>query len=313
MEEIPSYPPAGEGDHCFVHIEKRDLTTSFAIRQIARALGTDARDAGKAGMKDRYGVTRQWVSFHEVTPEAVMALEVEGVRFLEATRHTHKLRTGHLTGNRFVLRVRGANPADAERAAEVMTTLATSGIANYFGPQRFGRDNLAKAEAWLIAGGRKPKNRGERRMLVSSLQSRAFNEALRARVEGKGLGHIRDGELVRKEDTGGLFCVDDVEEAQARSDAFAISPTAPMFGVKMRWPERDAGAEERALAESVGITDEVMRGYKKFGEGTRRVVRVRPTEVSCEPVEGGFVVRFTLRKGSYATVVMRELFKEEVR
>ncbi len=60
-EELP-YAPAGTGDHVFVRIEKRGLTSPEAAHAIARALGIRDRDIGIAGMKDRRAVTRQWLS-----------------------------------------------------------------------------------------------------------------------------------------------------------------------------------------------------------------------------------------------------------
>ena len=38
VEEIPLYPASGEGQHVYVEIEKRGLSTFAAIRKIAQAL-----------------------------------------------------------------------------------------------------------------------------------------------------------------------------------------------------------------------------------------------------------------------------------
>ena len=57
-EELP-YAPSGTGDHVFVRIEKRGLTSPEAAHVIARTLGIRDRDIGIAGMKDRRAVTRQ--------------------------------------------------------------------------------------------------------------------------------------------------------------------------------------------------------------------------------------------------------------
>ncbi|MBV8755736.1 MAG: tRNA pseudouridine(13) synthase TruD, partial [Deltaproteobacteria bacterium] len=81
VDEVPAYPPSGTGDHVFARIEKRGLNTAQAVQRIARALGVGERDVGVAGMKDRHAVTRQWISLPPpITPERVLALDVEGVR-----------------------------------------------------------------------------------------------------------------------------------------------------------------------------------------------------------------------------------------
>lgn len=122
VDEVPAYPPAGTGDHVFVRIEKRGLTTPQAVEQLARAVGVAPRDVGVAGMKDRHAVTRQWVSLPPpVTPEQLPAVTLNGATILEASRHPHKLRTGHVRANRFAIVVRGVAPDAADRARAIST------------------------------------------------------------------------------------------------------------------------------------------------------------------------------------------------
>src|SRR5690606_9652707 len=90
----------------FARIEKRGLTTQRAVEAVCKALGKDPRTAGFAGMKERHAVTRQWISVHETTPEALLALALPNVRVLAAHPHDKKLKTGHLRSNRFVIRIR---------------------------------------------------------------------------------------------------------------------------------------------------------------------------------------------------------------
>ena len=119
VDEEPAYLPSGTGDHVFVRIEKRGLATPVAVTQLARALGVKDRDIGVAGMKDRHAVTTQWLSLPPpVTPEAALAVIAEGLRVLEARRHGHKLRTGHVRGNRFRLRGGGRTRRGRARAGD---------------------------------------------------------------------------------------------------------------------------------------------------------------------------------------------------
>ena len=141
VEEIPAYMPCGEGDHVFAWIEKRGLTSAFLLGELAKALEIRDSDIGIAGMKDRYAVTRQMVSLPPpITPEAVLALEIKGVKILSAERHGNKLRTGHLKGNRFILRVRdlSCSVEDAvSRSTLVLEKLAVvPGAPNWYGAQR---------------------------------------------------------------------------------------------------------------------------------------------------------------------------------
>ena len=68
VEEIPAYTPSGEGEHTFLWIEKKSLTTFDAINQLARRLGVESRQVGYAGMKDRHATTRQWTRADHLRP-----------------------------------------------------------------------------------------------------------------------------------------------------------------------------------------------------------------------------------------------------
>jgi tRNA pseudouridine13 synthase len=311
--ENPAYPPSGSGSHVFVHIEKRGLTTPRAVESLCRALGADPRASGFAGMKDRHAVTRQWISIQDVTPEAVLALDVPDVRVLEACLHDRKLKTGHLRSNRFVLKIREvpeSRHADLERGLE---RLATHGFPNYFGNQRFGDGrNVERAVSFITGESRPPRAPHERKMLVSALQSHLFNRYVADRVVAGTLGRVEAGEIVKKEDTGGLFEVEDADEVQARMDRFEVSATGPMFGPKMRWPSGAPLEREQRLLSSLALDEASLERMGKLAAGTRRVVRVRPEDAALSAEGDVVTLTMTLPKGTYATTVLDELFKDEL-
>jgi tRNA pseudouridine13 synthase len=148
VAEIPLYLPCGEGEHTFAEIEKRGITTLEALRRVAKALDLAERDLGYAGMKDARGVTRQTFSIPRVAPTRVLALELPGIRVLTAVQHKNKLKLGHLRGNRFRLRLREVATDAVAKASAVLDVLASRGVPNYFGEQRYG----AQGNSHLIGG-----------------------------------------------------------------------------------------------------------------------------------------------------------------
>lgn len=319
VDEIPAYSASGSGEHLFVRFEKVSLDTREAVRRIAAALGADPRAAGTAGMKDRHAITTQWASFHrgaaaaaESDAERALSLSIEGVRVLEARPHEHKLRTGHLRGNRFHLRLRGADPSRLADARAVIEALERGGVPAYFGEQRFGRarENLARARAWIVERGRAPRDAFDRKLLVSVLQSELFNALCAARVREGTLGAVIDGDLCRKEESGGMFVAKDALAEGERAARFEISATGPMFGAKMRWPEREAlRREEEALARA-GLDREALARFARSGEGTRRAYRFRLGAPVVDADADGIVLAFDLPAGAYATIVARELTRD---
>ncbi len=140
VEEIPLYDPCGQGEHIYLLIEKKDLSTTQALQLIADHFNVDDRAVGYAGLKDRKAVTRQVVSVHvpKKKPEDFPSLRHDKLSVLWADLHTNKLRTGHLKGNRFSIKVRGVRAVDAIKAEKVLRHLEQHGVPNFFGEQRFG-------------------------------------------------------------------------------------------------------------------------------------------------------------------------------
>jgi tRNA pseudouridine13 synthase len=152
VEELPLYEASGSGSHTYALIEKTGIGTREALDRLARALNVSRREIGLAGLKDAQAVARQWISVEHVPPDRLDHLSLPEVRVLQTTRHTNKLKPGHLRGNRFVVRLRRLAlplPEAARIAGEALAVLKHRGVPNYFGPQRFGnhQDNhlLGKA------------------------------------------------------------------------------------------------------------------------------------------------------------------------
>lgn len=138
VEEIPAYLPSGEGSHLYLLIEKQGLTTFSLLQELARQLGVRDRDCGYAGLKDARATTRQWVSVPEVPESAIQSFTLENARVLEHSRHTNKLRPGHLRGNRFRIHIHNTAEEALVRATEILHVLNLTGVPNYFGQQRYG-------------------------------------------------------------------------------------------------------------------------------------------------------------------------------
>ena len=344
VEEIPAYLPRGDGGHTFLWIEKRGLTTFDAIARLAERLARPARDFGYAGLKDKHATTRQWLSVPDVDPERAVADGMWGpelvsrraeaasppqpiaggagpsqgpaLKIVSAARHPHKLRLGHLRGNRFEVVLLGPGSADEVAAlAGRFRALAASGVPNRFGAQRFGAggDNAAQGLA-LLRGERRERDRRKRRLLLSALQSSVFNRYLARRAAGAPLSTVLAGDVLQKTDTGGLFVSADPAVDQPRVDAGAVVPPGPLPGTREIEPPPDTPAralEDAAIAEAGATREDFARAGREL-PGARRPVLLAVTldgegsaeEPAAEPDVRALRLRFTLPPGGYATVVV---------
>jgi tRNA pseudouridine13 synthase len=314
VDERPAYLPSGAGPHLYLQVEKRGRTTRDVLRQLARLLGVPDRDAGYAGLKDREAVTTQWLSFPVARDPDPAALAGDGFRVLAASRHQNKLRPGHVRANAFAVAVRGGDLARARACAEA---LAAAGLPNFFGPQRFGREgeNAALGKALLLPepgpeARRAGRDRFLRRFAISAYQSLLFNRWLAERLADGLFAAALAGDHLKKLDTGGLFLCEDPAVDGPRVLRFEVSPAGPMFGHKLRPSAGLPGEREARLLAAEGLTPaDFLRGAGE-AEGTRRAARL-PIRPELEPLPDGYLARFDLPAGSYATVVLRELMKEE--
>ena len=344
VEELPLYEPSGAGTHTYFAIRKRNLSTLEAINRIARELQVHTRDFGYAGLKDKNAVTTQILSVEGVAPERVLKIEQLDIEVLWAERHTHKLRIGHLRGNRFELTLRDMPHDTLPPIKALMEQLVTEGVPNRFGPQRFGNKNdshligkaLVKAEWETVLHymlteetlqmdnvarrmqqelARKPIEKVVtsiphrlRKLYLSAYQAHLFNSILEKRMPH--LDKLWVGDIAVKHSNGAPFLVGDPMAEQPRADAFEISPSGPIFGYKMRMPTGDVLDMEIASLADEGVRLEKFR--KVVGirlPGTRRPLRmpVQLHEVSAVDSGVGIRLRFTLPAGGYATVVVEEL------
>lgn len=140
VDEQPLYQPSGTGEHIYILVQKRGMTTQQAAGALARHFGVRPHAVGHAGLKDRHALTRQVFSIHTPgkKPEDFPEFRHDRLAILWADLHTNKLRLGHLRGNRFSIRVRGVEPAAAVRANRILRRLCEHGAPNLAGEQRFG-------------------------------------------------------------------------------------------------------------------------------------------------------------------------------
>ena len=141
VTELPLQPPSGEGEHIWLDIEKNGANTAFVAQQLADAASVQERDVGYAGLKDRHAITRQWFSIYLPKGETPDLTQLQHPEFkvLSQSRHVKKLRPGDLQGNRFRIVLRDVT-GDRDALEANLKAVASQGVPNYFGAQRFGHD-----------------------------------------------------------------------------------------------------------------------------------------------------------------------------
>jgi tRNA pseudouridine13 synthase len=155
-------------------------------------------------------------------------------------------------------------------------------------------------------------NENLRRLWVSALQSRVFNQIVAKRIDS--IDRLMDGDFAYKHENGACFLVQDAAAEQPRCDAFEISPTGPLIGYRVSLPEGEPlRIEQEAFAEYALAPADFRKSGSLRVKGERRPLRVQPTDVDLaagvDEHGSHITVAFTLPAGCFATVLLGELMK----
>lgn len=307
VEEVLPFTPSGEGEHIFLFIEKRGENTDYVARKLAKFTGVLSRDIGYAGLKDRQAVTRQWFSIW--LPGKAMpdwqCWDEENIILSKITRHHKKLKRGVLTGNKFSLIIREWE-GDIEKTEQLLTTIAQAGIANYYGPQRFGHDGKNIEKAQLLFQG-KSFNRNQQSLYLSAIRSFLFNGFLARRVELNNWNQIVLGDVLQFDGSNSLFQTDTINKNMAvRVADLEVHPTGSLWGCGEVLVQAESWRIEQTI---LGQNIEFKEGLEEMGlQLGRRAFRVRVKELSWNFFdEKTLTLSFFLPAGSYATALLKEI------
>lgn len=302
VTEVMHQAWSGEGEHVYLYVEKRGMNTAQVAAWLAQQYDVKEMNVGYSGMKDKFAVTQQWFSVHSPldiesselsyidAPHDSNALnatehaetQASSARVLHATRHSKKLRRGEHALNHFAITLRDID-ANAAIANDSLDCLGQP-FTNYFGPQRFGANNIEPALAWLKDRRRRKISRKARGWHFSVLRSLLFNKIAQAR-EVAGCSHN--------------FIDGDAKEFNV--------PSGSLWGRGRTVLTADAlEFETQALAADAWVCEALeFAGVDR----SMRPLSVQPEDFSCAKLDdGALMLNFALPPGAYATVLLAQHF-----
>lgn len=320
VDEELGFAPSGAGEHLLLRVRKREANTGWVARELAVRAGVRPFEVGYAGLKDRHAITTQWFSVprRKSLPSEWIGFTGTGFEVIEAYAHGRKLPRGALAGNRFSLLLREVSAARADVEARV-ALIAEQGVPNYFGPQRFGRllavsesvrpvpANLRSVQRCL-AGEPLPRDERQRGFVFSAARSLVFNAVLAERIRRGDWLRLYPGERANLDGSNSSFLVETVDATiESRLAALDIHPTGPLPGAGLADVTGEMAAlEAQVLARFAGLGAWLAEAGV---EAARRPLRMAVRDLVMDHVAEGLRLQFSLRAGSFATAVVRELFE----
>ncbi len=301
VDEVPLHEFKGKGKYLILHIKKVEFTTWDMVAVFAEFLNINAQKIGYAGLKDKHATTTQYISVDAKYEKSLKKFHNKNIKILSMRLHDRAIRMGDLKGNKFTVNLQEVTNIEAGQIEKIARRTAKNGLPNYFGYQRFGRDNDSIKQAKeMIAGDLHIADNKVKNFLISIYQSEFFNEWLRERV------------VTSREKNGGKFLLLDGDVYLAKGGKLTtpkIMPTKYFLAHKTIPTGLLCGrdvfrARDAARAVEAKYDDEFLQE-----KGDRRVALIYPEDIRCDYIKKETTLRmsFTLPKGSYATVFIESI------
>ncbi len=301
VDEVPLYEFKGKGKYLILHIKKVEFTTWDMVAVFAEFLDINAQKIGYAGLKDKHATTTQYISVDAKYEKSLKKFHNKNIKILSMIQHDRAIRMGDLKGNKFTVNLQEITNIEAGQIEKIARATAKNGLPNYFGYQRFGRDNDSIKQAKeMIAGDLHIADNKVKNFLISIYQSKFFNEWLRERV------------ITSREENEKKFLLLDGDVYLAGESKLItpkIMPTKDFLSHKTIPTGLLCGrdvfrARDAARVIEVKYDDEFLQE-----KGHRRVALIYPEDIKCQYIKKETKLRmsFTLPKGSYATVFIEAI------
>ncbi|HJX05971.1 MAG TPA: tRNA pseudouridine(13) synthase TruD [Candidatus Nanoarchaeia archaeon] len=310
--EKPNLKLVEKGEYIIFTLKKKNYTTERAVQQIADALHIDRKRIGYAGSKDSKAVTEQSISIKGAGREKIESLKLRDLDLGFVGYANEPISLGDLEGNSFEIVVRNIDkkPKKINR------------IINYFGEQRFSKNNAEIGKAIIKKDFKKAVDRvldsiGKEEERVIEHLKKSKNDFVGALKEmpwktlnmyihayqSKLLNELAS-KLVKKKHSPTL-----------NSGAMKL----PLIGFASEIQDKDVKKVIDRILQNEGVTKEdfVIRAIPDLSSaGNERELFVDVKDLKIGELEDDELnkgkkkvkISFSLGKGSYATEVIKVLF-----
>ncbi len=271
VDEVQSFPKfhrtnrgvaAISGPYSLCLLRKCNMNTKDAIKFLEKF-----GDVGYAGLKDKFAVTTQYVTIKG----DVKNVKTKNLELTKIGNINKPIQIGDLLGNRFRITLHGCRTENMKKLAKELTVMP-----NYFGPQRFSRDNHEKGRAVLKRRAKYPKERAK--FFIHAYQSFVFNKVLDAYMK------------------------------KYRRYTFEKFPI-PGFNTKFKSRFADKETKKLLTADGIKLSDFQNNEAMLRVDGTERSAFVKVNNLSYTINGTDICLEFELPPGSYATVLISEVTK----
>jgi len=320
VREISNVKTKESGRYSYYKLKKTSRNTLDVVKRLAKQLNVKEKEIGFAGSKDKHAVTEQVISVLGVKKDKVLNVDVDNVELEFFGCGNEPISLGDLEGNQFEIIIRNLDEVNIEKI---------DFVENYFDEQRFSKLNaeigryIVKKEfgrAVQFIGNEKCNEHLDEkkndyigalkkipirllRMYVNAYQSFLWNETVAKYLKD----HNADVKEV-KYSLGKFVFVKNKQDLQI-----------PLIGFDSEHLESEEIKpiiEKLMFIEELAYRDFIIKQIPQLsleGEMRNVFINVKSMKIGKEesdelnPGKKKVKVKFSLGKGSYATMVIRKI------
>lgn len=309
-----------QGEHLWLSIQKIGVNTAYVAKLLSKWADIAPACVHYSGRKDRHALTTQWFSLHIPSSKKQQALNInhfeqfaerhlkanERIRILSHHYHSKKLHKGAHDYNDFVIILRKVCYDESVDLQACMTAIGKQGMPNFFGQQRFGKNNLAKFHQLSKKQSKKRKLSPKEALLISAARSHIFNDILNARIQDGSWNQAIAGDMFMLAGSASVFSAPIDEDIISRVAIGDIHPTGLLYG-----KPASISASDEALAIEMAVTHshaEICQALSAWDiKAARRSLRTAVRNMSHHAEGDVLTLQFRLEAGAFATSLLSML------
>jgi len=143
-----------KGEYTVYLLEKRNIDTLTAVRLIAKEMNIPFENLVVLGFKDRASTSRQYVFVKTTLVSDIDEITGRSFKVKRLGFTRRKPRKGELQGNRFKILIGDDRESTLHRLKQLMNQIIQHGLPSYYGYQRFGvsRFNTHLLGKYIVTG-----------------------------------------------------------------------------------------------------------------------------------------------------------------
>ncbi|MEM0198931.1 MAG: tRNA pseudouridine(13) synthase TruD [Desulfurococcaceae archaeon] len=324
VEELVDFDKLGfnveKGDYAVLRAVRREADTLKVIRLLERHLGVPLSNIHLFGLKDKnalavsYFFVKSSLVDKAVFPIATKNVTIELIGYVKC-----KPRRVHHLGNKFTVYIKDATREDIDVLKEIVDLILKVGLPSYYGYQRFGysRYNTHLLGKYMLV---KREDLFARDFLVSLYPLESDDVLVkRVKLDFDTLWYeqryvsspLRAGLKLISRYTRSIF----IHAYGSYLFNMLINELVDSFGIEFLQNKSlplpgctESYTYYESIVKKEGLTMEML----KYMPCYKRPALFKPHGNTIEVQGDEVVYKFTLDPGMYATVVLRELFKENL-